>query len=181
MSDATVEKRSIPSFATAIRAHFPELERRAFAVSFVDFKQFRPGILPVALVCLGESGGGAQDAYRGGVIKKADGIVVHYVSKLVKYKGADGTETPYFAYYDYEALELRMIDCAKAWKSPRGGLMEYRGVEPDPGEADVTLNFKFTHHYEICMNDDDNDHIEHKHEELPQKIAVDAAPKPNFA
>jgi hypothetical protein len=150
MSEVVIEKRSIPSFAAAIRSSFIELDRRAFAVSFVDFKQFKPSAMPIALVCMGENGGHSHDAYRGpSAIKKADDIVVHYVSKLVKYKSAEGTDTPYFAYYDYEALELRMIKCAKNWVSPRGGLLEYKGVDPDPGEADVTLNFKFVHHYEI--------------------------------
>jgi hypothetical protein len=161
MSDDGMQ--SLPSFARALRGGFPELENRAFAVSIVDFKESRPSKLPIALVMLGERGGITQgDNHRGGQIKKVDEFTVHYVSNVVKYKQADRvTDTPYYAYYDYEELERRMVNCAKRWKSPRGGSVGYLGVTIDAGEADVALNFKFSHHYDLCdWQTDENEDID---------------------
>ena len=151
---AADEKATLPALAAAVATWFPELEGRAVAVSEVDvFTADNLPSLPVVFVALAKEL--ADDPYKSkGRVVVHDDIVVEFMQRPERYRLADGfSESPFWAYYDYERVRDHLVVHTRNWRSPRGGLLEYRGMDFEVDDFSVTLTFRFFHHVELCPAD----------------------------
>jgi hypothetical protein len=137
------EMRLIPAVAAAIAVHFQELGGRSIAVSEVDPFDGKTNVptLPLAITALvGEEG--TQSENGGGKIELTSDILVQFLFDPLKYKRQDGADTPFFAFYDYEALRDRLLEMAVDWTSPRGGRLAYRSLDVESDEFGVSIAFR---------------------------------------
>lgn len=136
-------EKMIPALAAAISVAFPELEGRAIAVSEVDAFNDKTNVptLPLAVVALiGEEG--VQSENGGGKIELVSDVLVQFMFGPEKYKRQDGCDTPFYAFYDYDAIRDRLLEMAVDWSSPRGGRLSYRSLDIESDEFGVSITFR---------------------------------------
>lgn len=134
----------VVALAALIADRFPELGGRSIAVSEVDPFNNKTNVptLPIAVTALlGETA--TSSKYGGGKIELTQDVMAHFIFEPVKYSRADGAESPFFAFYDYEAMRDRMIAATMKWRSPRGASLAYVALDVESDEFAVYLTFKF--------------------------------------
>lgn len=132
---------TLPALAKAIAEWFPELEGRSIAVSEVEPFSDKTNVptLPLAVVALvtennTEAGGNGSTR-----VKLADDILVQFIHEPVKYSRDNGATTPFFAFYDYEAVRDRVLQGIRNWRTPRDGGLSYRSLDLDVDEFAVYI------------------------------------------
>jgi hypothetical protein len=144
----TEENRTLPHLAATIAQYFEELEGRAVAVSEVDPFDKNTNIpsLPIAVVALvGEQGTGRN------TLELVDDVLVQFVFHPVKYKRADGNDSPFFAFYDYEDLRDRFIAMLQNYTSPKGARFYYRSLDVESDEYAVYIAIRLTGELSWCL------------------------------
>ena len=110
----------IVALAALVAEAFPELGGRSIAVSEVDPFNNKTSVptLPIAFSALvGEQ---AVQPENGGRTKLSSDVLLQFVFKPVKYTREDGAATPFFAFYDYEAIRDRLLTALNGWRTPAG-------------------------------------------------------------
>ncbi len=141
----------LPELAKAIAEAFPDLSGRAFAVSEVaPFKKAADvPTLPVAVVALaGETG--TQSRHGGGRIKIATDLVVEFIFEPKKYPNSEGTDTPFYRFYDYEVVRNQLLAMTRQWEAPSGSHLEYKSMHVESDEFAVYISFTFNLEDDWC-------------------------------
>lgn len=140
------EQRFLPALAEAIAEWFPELGGRALAVSEVTVTKENIPTLPLVMVAFARSM--SEPPYSPArTFEIYDTFVVEFWLEPARYKKANGSETPFWSYYDYEAVRDTLLGNLVYWESPGGERIRYRGLIIDADPLAVTLTFTF----EACM------------------------------
>lgn len=123
---ATNKKPVIVALAEAIAIWFPDLGGRSIAVSEVDPFGDKTNVptLPLAVTALINETA-VQSSNGGGKITLSDDIVVQFIYASVKYNRQDGAVTPFYAFYDYEAIRDRLLTNIHSWRTPRNGGIQF--------------------------------------------------------
>jgi len=163
---ATLKQPVLIALASAIAEWFPDLGGRAFAVSEVDpfDKQTNVPTLPVAVVAL-LTEQGTQGRHGGQRITLASQIVLQFIFEPLKYKREDGSDTPFFAFYDYEGVRDRLLSNLVRWRTPRNGALTYQTMDVESDEFAVYIAFRLIVNEEWCPSELDSD-------EKPYKFTV---------
>lgn len=135
----------IVAFAALVAANFEELGGRSIAVSEVDPFGDKTNVptLPIAFTALvGEQA--SQSSNGGGQIKLQSDILLQFVFTPIKYQREDGAATPFFAFYDYEALRNRLLAAVHGWRTPNNGGLAYKSLDVTSDEFAVYIAFRFT-------------------------------------
>ena len=134
----------IQAVARAVGENFPELGGRSIAVSEVDpfDQQTNYPNLPIAVTALVNEQA-LQGRHGGGQIKLSSDILIEFIFLPVKYTTAEGKESPFFAFYDYESIRDRLLRLMKHWRTPRNGSISYKSLVVDSDEYAVHLVFRF--------------------------------------
>lgn len=135
----------LPALAKVIADSFPELQGRSLAVSEVDPFRDKTNVptLPLAVCALvGEQA--QQSPYGGGLIELADDILIQFIFEPVKYTLKGGSDSPFFAYYDYETLRDRLLNVLQVWRTPRNGGLAFKTLDVESDEFAVYIAFRFT-------------------------------------
>lgn len=140
---------TLPALAKAIGEWFPDLGGRSIAVSEAEVTAENVPTLPLVMVALQKET--SDHAVRSnGDITITEDILIQFWSAPERYKRADGSESPFWAYYDYsavrDALLMRMLD----WKSPAGYRLRYVGMDIESDPLAVVLTFNFRHEFKWC-------------------------------
>ena len=69
-----------------------------------------------------------------------------------RYKRANGTETAFWSYYDYEAVRDKLLSELVLWESPSGQRISYRGLGIEADPLAVTLTFAFVATMRWCSD-----------------------------
>ncbi|MGL5734763.1 MAG: hypothetical protein ACRCYS_07845 [Beijerinckiaceae bacterium] len=139
-----IKKPLLIALSEAVALNFPELGGRAIAVSEVDPFDGKTNLptLPIAFSAL-VAENATQSANGGGAIDITSDILLTFIFEPKRYQRQDGLDSPFFAFYNYEALRDRFLEMAVNWESPGGGKISYRSldVESDPYGIWISLRF----------------------------------------
>jgi len=138
------EKRFLPALAEAIVEWFPELQGRALAVSEVSVTKENVPTLPLVMVAFLRSAGEAPTRNSRDSFDVADEFIVEFWLEPSRYKRANGSETPFWSYYDYEAIRDTLLQNLTRWEAPGCERISYRTLTIGADPFAVTLSFAFT-------------------------------------
>lgn len=149
--DAIVEKspRFLPTLAEALAEWFPELGGRALAVSEVTVSKENIPTLPLAMVAF-VRGTGDQTSSNRYIFNMEDAFVIEFWLEPARYKKKDGSMTPFWSYYDYEAIRDNLLAHLAAWDYPGSERIVYRGLNIEADALAVTLTFAFVANFRWC-------------------------------
>jgi len=146
------ETRFLPALAEKIASWFPELGGRALAVSEVSITKENVPTLPLAMVAFIRSNANPNTHSNIGMFEIADTFVVDFWLEPARYKKSNGTETPFWSYYDYEKIRDTLLSNLTTWDSPGGERIAYRGMTIEAEPLAVTLTFTFIATFRWCSS-----------------------------
>lgn len=152
--DAQVKKetRFLPALAEAIAGWFPELGGRALAVSEVSITKENVPTLPLAMVAFVRGTADPPSRSAATQFEMEDAFVVEFWLEPARYKRANGSETAFWSYYDYEVIRDTLLSELVLWESPGGQRVSYRGLNIEADPLAVTLTFAFVATMRWCSN-----------------------------
>ena len=129
---------------------FPEVNGRSIAVSEIEFIDDRSNLptLPIIATALVTEQG--QQSQTGGKITINDDVLIHFIFEPVKYTRADGGDTPFYAFYDYERIRDTLLEHMQNYRTPRGGSLAYRTMDVESDERAVYIAFRFMTEEKWC-------------------------------
>lgn len=142
----------IPAIAAAIAEWFPELNGRSIAVSEVEPFADKTNVptLPIAVVAL-VAETGEQTRNGGGKINLTSDILVQFIFEPIKYNREDGSELPFFAFYDYEPIRDKLLEQTAKWRGPGNFGLSYTGLTVESTPFAVYIAFSFTAVKDWCQ------------------------------
>ena len=147
---SATERRFLPSLAEAIAEWFPELGGRALAVSEVSITKDNVPTLPLVM-CAFVRGVSDEPRYMPtGNFEITDTFIIDFWLEPARYKKANGTETPFWSYYDYEAIRDKLLTKLSRWEAPGGEGVAFRGLTIGAEPFAVTLTFTFLACFRWC-------------------------------
>lgn len=157
--DLPESKSLLPTVAAAMARIFGELEGRALAVSEANITKENMPTLPLCMVALMRGDVAGQWNWRAanGRNELADDFFVDFWLKPLKYLRADGSESPFWAFYDYEEFRDRLLNWMVGFRGPRGQRLEYKSMAVESDQYAVVLSFRLASHYDWCRTDEESD------------------------
>lgn len=148
----------LPAVALEMSRLFPELEGRAVAVSEANVTKENLPTLPACMVALVRTDAvGWNWRAANGDNELFDDFVVEFWLKPERIKRADGSESPFWAFYDYEPFRDRVLNWMTGYQGPSKQRLEFRNMEVDSDQYAVVLSFRFRAHYNWCRTQDDEE------------------------
>jgi hypothetical protein len=146
------EQRFLPALAEAIATWFPELNGRSLAVSEVSITKDNVPTLPLAMVAFIRSVAMPTTNSQVRTFDIDDTFVIDFWLEPARYKKANGTETPFWSYYDYEAIRDKLLTNIANWEAPGGERVAFRGLTLEAEPLAVTLTFTFIASFRWCAS-----------------------------
>ena len=151
----TQETRFLPALADAVREWFPEVGTRSFAVSESTITKENVPTLPLVMVAFMR--GTSEQLMRSSSesFEIVDNFVIEFWLEPARYKRANGTETPFWSYYNYEKVRKTLLDNLARWPAPHCEQIAYKALAINATPLAVTLTFGFsaTRRYVAEVND----------------------------
>jgi hypothetical protein len=147
--------RFLPALAAQIAVWFPELGGRALAVSNAHITKVNVPTLPLVMVAFVRGTGDQAARSYSPTFDLIDHFVVEFWLEPSRYKKANGSETPFWSYYDYEAVRTKLLSNLGRWDTPDGEHIAYRYLTIGADELAVTLSFGFISTKKFCPIDDE--------------------------
>jgi hypothetical protein len=144
------DTRFLPAVAEAVGQWFPELGGRALAVSEVTITKENIPTLPLAMVAFVRSVGNQPDNSTSEMFDIVDSFVIEFWLEPARYKKANGSETPFWSFYDYDAVRDTLLSNLVRWETPNGERIAYRGLTTEAEQLAVTLTFSFVATFRWC-------------------------------
>lgn len=141
--------RFLPALAEQIALWFPELGGRALAVSEVSVTKDNVPTLPLVMAAFVRSTANPPTS-NNSMFEIVDTFVVDFWLEPERYKRANGTETPFWSYYDYENIRDTLLGNMARWETPGGERVAYRGMTIEAEPLAVTLTFTFMATFRWC-------------------------------
>lgn len=148
-------KPFLVSFAEALGEVFPELNGRSLAVADAEVTKENIPTLPVALVSLIRDD--PKHPAGSNRIEMSDRFTLEFWYEPIRYRRADGTESPYWAFYDYDALRKRVLAFILHWRGAEGDRVYYAGLEVEAKEFGVSIVFYLIRPTTFCLSGGDQD------------------------
>ena len=142
-----VNKATLPALAKDLSELFPELAGRVIAVSDVMVDPNNLPTLPVCMLALRKAVPAKVTSPRRPTIEEHFVVEFWYAPQRYTRNGAD---TPYWAFYDYDTLQERVLTLTNDWISPRGSMLVFKGFTVDVNEYAVAICFQFVHTFYHC-------------------------------
>src|SRR5262245_5153811 len=146
----TTTARLLPSLAEAIAEWFPELNGRALAVSECTVTKENVPTLPLVMLAFVRSTATPPTHSRAEMFEMTDAFIVEFWLEPARYKKANGSQTPFWSYYDYEQIRDKLLTNLAYWEAPGGERISYRGLMLEAEEMAVTLTFSFNATFRWC-------------------------------
>lgn len=148
-----VDNRLLPALAEEIRNWFPELGGRAMAVSESAVTKENVPTLPLAVVAFARSLGEQSVTSRQSQFQIADHFIVEFWLKPEMYQRANGSDAPFWSYYNYEAIRDKLLTHMATWQAPRNARIAYRTLNIDADHLAVIITFGFiaTINWKVCV------------------------------
>lgn len=150
--DVRVETRFLPALAESITQWFPELGGRALAVSEATITKENVPTLPLCMIAFVRSVSDQPVNVQRSTITMSDTFVVEFWMKPERYKRANGTESPFWSYYDYEAIRNTLLSNMVEWVGPHRERCVFRSLTIEADPLAVVLTFQFLATYQWCAD-----------------------------
>ena len=147
---APAKPKFLPALAEQLALWFPEVNGRALAVSEVSITKDNVPTLPLIMAAFIRSVANPPATSRAEMFEVVDTFIVDFWLEPARYKKANGTETPFWSYYDYEAIRDTLLANMIRWDPPGGELIAYRGMTIEAEPLAVTLTFTFMATFRWC-------------------------------
>ena len=144
------KQKFLPALAEQLALWFPELNGRALAVSEVSITKDNVPALPLAMAAFIRSTAAPPSHSSAEMFEVVDTFIVDFWLEPARYKKANGTETPFWSYYDYEAIRDTLLSNMVRWEAPGGERVAYRGLTIEAEPFAVTLTFTFMATFRWC-------------------------------
>jgi hypothetical protein len=141
------------ALARAVTEWFPELNGRALPVSEALITKENVPTLPLAMIGLEREVG--NHSANSDTIKPQELFIVQFWFQPERYKTANGGETPFWAFYDYEWIRDRFLSNLILWKSPLGEKVKYRGLDIESSALAIVITFSLSHTFSFCSLEDE--------------------------
>lgn len=140
----------IPAFAAFIAEKFPALEGRALAVSDVELNAENiPKKLPIAVLALQNED--AVWSERSNMAPEITEVIqLSFIMKPERYVRSDGTESPFWSFYNYHQTRNTLVQALMDYRTPQGGRVRYRQMRQAGDQLTTEITFTLTHHFRWC-------------------------------
>jgi hypothetical protein len=148
----------VAALAELIAETFPDLERRAFAVSEVAVNKERMPRLPACMVALQHEAPGPKGNKLNGQLQIEETVIVDFWLEPKRYSlsgdaapaaPAEG-ESVYYAFYPYDEIRDQLFAALASWLSPQGVPLQYQKLECAADSFAVTITFTFKNIWNWC-------------------------------
>lgn len=140
----------LPALAAAVAEWFPDLGGRSIAVSEAEITKDNVPTLPLAMVALVHEENGQRTTQSNIDPELTETIALQFWIAPARYKRADNSESPFWAFYDYETLRDKLMAELGRWCSPRGGRVLYRRMDVESDALAVVITFTLAHSFVWC-------------------------------
>ena len=140
---APAKQRFLPALAEQLAQWFPETNGRALAVSEVSITKDNVPTLPLVMVAFIRSTAESNNHSNLDDFEITDTFIVDFWLEPARYKKSNGTETPFWSYYDYEQIRDTLLAKMGRWVAPGCEFISYRGMTVEAEPLAVTLTFTF--------------------------------------
>jgi len=137
----------LPALAEQLAIWFPETGGRALAVSEVSITKDNVPTLPLIMTAFVRSTADPNDQGNLDSFEVTDTFIVDFWLEPARYKKANGTETPFWSYYDYEAIRDKLLWKMGRWEPPGCEMISYRSMTIEAEPFAVTLTFTFMSYF----------------------------------
>ena len=150
-----VEERLLPALAEKIAEWFPELGGRAMAVSESAVTKENIPTLPLAVTAFVRAVGEQSQTTRQSQYEIVDHFIVEFWLPSEKYQRANGSDAPFWSYYNYEAIRDKLLTKMAAWQPPRNARIAFRALDTEADHLAVTMTFGFVAaiNWRVCSVD----------------------------
>jgi len=147
-----LKRRLLPELAEQIKEWFKDLNGRAIAVSDMDIiTKLNVPTLPLVAVGLRTSVGDQNTQSYQPTFLLHEQIVIQFWLEPMRYKRKDGSEAPFWTWYDYESMRQQLVSNLNHWENPpHGAHFAYRKTDIAADELAVTITFTFLASYQFC-------------------------------
>lgn len=149
-----VSKALLPDLAAAIAKEFPELKGRSLAVAECDISATRENLPTLPLCMIGlirEQGNGSVQTR---TYNPDEQFLVQFWFKPERYKLANGADSPFWSFYDYDTLRDRFVTFLESYVSPRSRRVRYVTLEIDVDPYAIVISLTCAHQFEFCPLDE---------------------------
>lgn len=150
---STVNAPLLVHFAANVAQAFEELQGRSIAVSEVEpfnDKTNRPS-LPIAVTALINEQNTNANATGGATsVDVISDVLLQFIFEPTKYKDGQNQDTPFFAFYDYEAIRNRLLEFLRGYRGPGNESASYRTLDVESDEFAVYLAFRLNFRGKLC-------------------------------
>jgi hypothetical protein len=148
-----VETRLLPALAEEIAKWFPELAGRAMAVTESAVTKENIPTLPLVVVAFVRSVGEESIKSRQSQFGIQDHFIVEFWLEPEMYKRKNGTDAPFWSYYNYEAIRDKLLTHMATWQAPRSARIAFRALDIEADHLAVTLTFGFVAeiNWKVCV------------------------------
>lgn len=144
----------LPTLAKDIGTWFVELDGRSIAVSEARITKENMPTLPLVMVAFArEVPATAPADLTRAQNSMVDSFVVEFWMTPSIYTNNQGAVTPFWGYYDYEAIRDRLLSNLRGYVGPAGERIKYVSLTQESDALAVVLTFTFVAMYEWCSDD----------------------------
>lgn len=149
---------AVEAIAILIREAFPELDKRAFAVSEASLTKENMPNLPLAFVSLGSIVGLNQSNNVQTPTDLEENISVEFWLASKSYKKSDGGVSPFYAFQDYKPTMDRLFNALTGFFTPQRKPVKFISFDMMSDEYFLAMCFKFSVVWRWCPEPDDRYH-----------------------
>jgi hypothetical protein len=137
------KQKFLPALAEQLALWFPEVGGRALAVSEVSITKDNVPTLPLVMTAFIRSTADPNEQGNLDNFEITDTFIVDFWLEPARYKKSNGTETPFWSYYDYEQIRDTLLWKMGRWDPPGCEMISFRGMTIEAEPLAVTLTFTF--------------------------------------
>ena len=146
----------LPSLASDLKDWFPESGGRVIAVSNSEVTRENMPSLPLIMLALDKETA-THHQKSGAYPEITEEFRVEFWSTPGRYRREDGSETPFWSFYNYAAVRDRLLARLRDWQSPQGSRLQYVELEVESHPFATVLCFHFKHEFRWCPDVVDTD------------------------
>lgn len=148
--EAHVTAETLPAVAAALREWIPALAGRAIPVTEILVTKENLPSLPIAAVAPL-----IQNFTHNGGLKMtvSEEFTIDIWLPPEREQTAEGGETPFWSYYEYNKFRNELFSKFAGWRSPQNGRVSFVSMDVESNFLATVLTFRLRCVYDICADD----------------------------
>lgn len=145
----TDRKPMLIALAEELNKYFPELSGRVLPVSEAEINKTNVPTMPLCMLALTVMPLTYSVQTQSAVSMNED-FVVEFWFETNKIIRSNNTESPFWAFYNYEPLRDKFLAVVRRWKSPAGFKVRVVSMEIETSDLAVMVTFRCQHVFDWC-------------------------------